>query len=143
MSYNERDVINYVTMLLAGRAAELTFCVKKKKYGSILCRRYDVNKGSSSDVQEATEVLREWVAQNGAYKFIGYHLSCGEWENLTDAEKRKVDIIVKKLLKRAYMKAEHRIRENKAFIMEMHKYLLENMTATIDDIRAIARRTIK
>ena len=35
------------------------------------------------------------------------------------------------------------LNENKAFIMEMHKYLLENMTATIDDIRAIARRTIK
>lgn len=143
MSYNEHDVVNYVTMLLAGRAAELTFCVKKKKYGSILCRRYDVNKGSSSDVQEATEVLREWVAQNGAYKFIGYHLSCGEWENLTDAEKRKVDIIVKKLLRRAYTKAEHYMRENKAFIMEMHKYLLENMTATIDDIKAIAKKTIK
>ena len=142
-AYNEQDIIDYAAMLLAGRAAELEFCVKKKKYGSILRRRYDVNRGSSSDVQEATVALREWVAQNGAYRFIGYHLSCGEWDSLTDIEKSKIDVVVKRLLKQAYRKAELCMKENKAFIMEMHKYLLDNMTATIDDIKAIARKTIK
>ncbi|MBR2704865.1 MAG: hypothetical protein IKE91_05280 [Clostridia bacterium] len=143
MAYNEEDIIDLVAMLLAGRAAEIEFCAKTKETGSILYRRLPVNRGASFDVKEATDTLREWVAQNGAYKFIGYNLSCGEPEDYTNIEAVKVDIIVKWLLKRAFKRALRCIRDNRAFMTVMHKFLLHNMTATIDDIRKIARRTIK
>ena len=143
MAYNEEDIINLVAMLLAGRAAELEFCSKHKERGVSLHKRIPVNKGASFDVKEATDTLREWVAQNGAYKFIGYNLSCGEVDDLTSSKAVKVDIIVKWLLRKAFNRASKCIKKQRAFMMEMHKFLLDNMTATIDDIREIAKRTIK
>ena len=143
MAYTEEDVINVVAMLLAGRAAELEFCAKSKENGFLFHKRIAVNKGASYDVKEATDILREWVAQNGAYKFIGYNLSCGDVDDLTSLEAFKVDIIVKWLLNRAFKKASYCMKKYRAFMMEMHKFLLDNMTATDDDIKEIAKRTIK
>ena len=143
MSYNEEDMINYIAMVLAGRAAELEYCVDKKTYGVLAHRRLNINKGSSDDVKSATEELREWVVRNGAYKFTGFHVSNMDYEDLSSIEQYKVDFIVRWLLGRAYKKSEYMVKENKAFIMTMKNFLLRNITATREDILEIARRTIK
>lgn len=143
MSYNEEDMINYIAMVLAGRAAELEYCVDTKAYGVLACRRLNINQGSSDDVKTATAELREWVVRNGAYKFTGFHMSSMRYEDLSSIDKYKVDFIVKWLLGRAYKKAEYMVKENKIFIMTMKNFLLRNITATREDILEIARRTIK
>ena len=143
MSYNEDDMINYIAMVLAGRAAELEYCVDTKAYGVLAHRRLNINKGSSDDVKSATEELREWVVRNGAYKFTGFHVSNMSYKDLSSIEQCKVDFIVKWLLGRAYKKAEYMVKENKTFIMTMKNFLLRNITATREDIFEIARRTIK
>ena len=143
MSYNEEDMINYTAMVLAGRAAELEYCVDTKAYGVFVHKRLNINRGSSDDVKSATEELRDWVTKNGAYKFTGFHMSNRSYEELSSIEKYKVDIVVKWLLGRAFKKSQYMVKENKTFIMTMKDFLLRNITATREDILEIARRTIK
>ncbi len=143
MSCEEEDIINIAAMLLAGRAAELEFCVKNKKKGAFIHKRMMVNRGSSSDLHEATEILREWVIQNGAYRFTGYNMWCENEGKVSVTDEIKINILVKWLLERAFKRATQYIRRHRTFMQEMHTFLLENMTATNVDIRAIAERTMK
>lgn len=143
MSYDEEDMINYISMVLAGRAAELEYSVDTKEYGVFAHRRININRGSGDDVRCATEELRNWVIQNGAYKLTGFHLSNKSYKELSSIEKYKVDFIVKWLLGRAYKRAQCMVKENRTFIMAMKNFLLKNITATREDILEIARRTIK
>jgi len=143
MTYNEEDMIDYVAMVLAGRAAELTYCVNDSSYGMWLNSRLNINKGSSDDIKNATDELRTWVIYNGAYRLTGYHLANAEYDELSPIEQYKVDLVVKWLLNKAFRKSMAFVKANKDFIMEMQAFLLENITATHEDILKIARRTIK
>ena len=142
VSYDESDMVSYISMVLAGRVAEMEFCVKHKMNGFATYRRLNINKGSGDDIRTATYELREWVMRNGAYKLIGYNLYNDEYSELSVEVQRKVDIIVKWLLAKAFRRAKAIIRENKAFIMEMQSFLLKNCTATRAEILCIAKRTI-
>lgn len=142
-AYSEDDVVNVVAMILAGRAAEFEILEEKRyiQHGLHKCKSF--NRGASDDLETATRELRAWVMNNGAYVCTGINIYEGNYAELSDAKKKKVDRIVNKLMKKAYQHARATIRNNSKFILQMSNFLLKNYVATPNDISLIARNTIK
>lgn len=142
-AYSEEDEIRYVAILLAGRAAELEMTKGSDYIRYFVHRAKNVNKGASDDLINATEELRSWVINNGAYFSTGYNVVNYDYFKLTTSMRKKVDCIVKWLMKKAYNYAKMTIKNDRKFMIVLSKHLLKNYVATREEIFEIARKTIK
>lgn len=136
-SRNELEQIRYAACILAGRAAEIEILDGYSYKYSGLRKCLNANNGSNSDVQDATEKIRNWVLHSGVYASLGFNVDLNDYDCLEPSTKRKVDKIVARLIRKAYKIANNVVRENHAFIEAMAGFLVENNVATREDINNI------
>lgn len=140
VAYNEDDEIQYVSMILAGRAAELKYCAPNRPRGLFVHKGIPVNRGSEDDIRFATKELRSWVLRSGAYRLVGYNIFNENYAGLSPKLKHRVDVIVKWLMKKAFKRAKQIINSNTPFMNQMYTFLLNNYVASPSDIQTIAEQ---
>ena len=142
-AYTEDDIIKYAAMLLAGRAAELEFkLISYNNFGSVFTS-LSVSSGSGDDLMNATTFVRNWVMQSGAYAILGFNVFLDNYYSLPMTTRKKVDIVVRWLIGRAFRYARQVIKANKVFVRMLADHLLKNLVATPTEIRQIMEKSQK
>ncbi len=120
------EIIDQITVLLSGRAAEeVVFNTKTT--------------GASNDIERANELARSMIAQYGmsdefgmaALESIQHKYLDGSFvSNCSDETKTKLDNAIVKLLDECHTKAENILKENMDALHEISKFLLDKETIT-------------
>ena len=128
----KQKLLDNITMLLAGRAAE-----------EIVIK--DISTGASNDIQRASKIARKMVTEWGMSEDIGtMYLGASEEVflgrdyqtqlNYSDEVAAKIDEEVKRILDEQYEKALTILKENRRVMDDMVKVLYEKETIFEDEI---------
>lgn len=130
------EFMDKMAMAMGGRVAEET------TFGT-----NEVTTGASNDLEQATSMARTMVTRYGMSEklgprtfgkreelvFLGREIS--EQRDYSDKVAETIDDEVKNLVETAYSRATKILTENKAKLVQISKYLIENETLEGDDLR--------
>ena len=126
------ELLSELRTLVGGRAAEqVVFGVKTT--------------GASNDIQRATALARNMVAQYGMSEELGLmapatvaneYLEGQSYMECSNETSAKVDTAVQSLLTRVYEDAKHTLESNRGLLDEISEYLLAKETITGDELMA-------
>ena len=124
--YTREDLINHITTLCGGRAAEEVIF-------------NEVSTGAADDIEKATETARSMITQYGMADEFGmvkfqdsgsrYMGDSGNM-NCSEETRKEVDDLMVKIVKSAQEDARKLISENRDAMKELAEYLLEEETIT-------------
>lgn len=127
------EILNELTVLLAGRAAEeLVFNTKTT--------------GAANDIERATALARAMISQYGMSDEFGMtalestenkYLDGRNVSNCSDATLTKLDDAIVDTLKKSYDNAKNILSENIEFLHKLSEYLLEKETITGKEFMSI------
>ncbi|MET3617834.1 cell division protease FtsH [Peptoniphilus olsenii] len=124
--YTKDDLINHITTLCGGRAAEEVIF-------------NEISTGAANDIEKATELARSMVVEYGmAEKFGMVRFQeqgaryMGEKGNMNCSEStlKEIDDLIVEIVKNAQEKARQMIADNKDAMKELSEFLLEKETIT-------------
>lgn len=131
------EIMNELTVLLAGRAAEeVVFNTKTT--------------GASNDIERATNLARAMVAQYGMSDEFGMtslesienkYLDGRSVSNCSDETKTKLDNVIVGIIKDSYENAKNILSENIEALHKISEYLLEKETITGKEFMSILNET--
>ncbi|KAI4453492.1 metalloprotease m41 ftsh [Holotrichia oblita] len=127
------EILDQITVLMAGRAAE------EVEFGL-------ATTGASNDIERATKLARNMVAQFGMSEKFGLmglesienkYLDGRSVSTCADETNYEVDMEVKKILKICYDKAESLLKEKRDALLRIAEYLIEKETITGEEFMMI------
>lgn len=136
---DEEELLNKVSILLGGRAAEKLFLGK-------------ISTGAADDLAKATDIARAMITQFGMSERLGlasleqkhsqFLQSIYEFtpRNISERTIGEVDVEIRALLDKAFHRALKCLERNKKFIEEAIKRLLTTETLDEDDITSLWRK---
>lgn len=131
--YSKADLLNRITILTGGRAAEEII------FNSITT-------GASNDIEQATKVARQMVTRFGMSDNFGMmgmetvvnpYLGGDTTMQASSETSAKVDAEVQKIIKDAHQQARKILKNNMDKLHAAAKYLLEKETITGDEFMKI------
>lgn len=124
--YTREDLINHITTLCGGRAAEEVIF-------------NEVSTGAANDIEKATETARSMITQYGMADEFGmvkfqdsgsrYMGDTGNM-NCSEETRKEIDDLMVNIVKKAQENARKLISENREAMKELAEYLLEEETIT-------------
>lgn len=124
--YTREDLINHITTLCGGRAAEEVIF-------------NEVSTGAANDIEKATETARAMITQYGMADEFGmvkfqdsgsrYMGDTGNM-NCSEETRKEIDDLMVNIVKKAQENARKLISENREAMKELAEYLLEEETIT-------------
>ncbi len=130
------EIVDQITVLLAGRAAEeVVFSTKTT--------------GAANDIERANELARALIAQYGMSDRFGMmslesiehkYLDGRAVSNCSDQTKAELDVEIIKLLDECYKKAVKMLLDNKKALDEISEFLIEKETITGNQFMEILNR---
>ena len=132
---SKTQLMNKITTLLAGRAAEEVFI-------------YDISTGASNDIQRASKIARKMITEWGMSSKLGT-IFLGSSEEVflgrdyqtkteySEAMATEIDEEIKKIIDAQYAIALKTIKENKVVIEKMVEILYERETIYSDEIEKL------
>lgn len=140
VSYWKKELMDQLTFLMGGRAAEEIFIG-------------DLSSGAQNDIEKATKLARSMVCEWGMSDTLGTvaydeHHGNGDMYGYPGKEKlysektaQEIDQEVKSLLDTSYQRAKQIVQENKDVVEQMKDMLLEFETLDGDDVKKLVDRT--
>ncbi len=131
----KEELLQQVSMLLAGRASEEIFCGK-------------ISTGASDDLVKATNIVRSMILQYGMGDETGLMsldsnqpvflsndgMTTGASTPLSDKKKEQIDREVENVLQTAYQSAKKCIENNRDFVDQSVKALLQSEVLDADEL---------
>lgn len=124
--YTREDLINHITTLCGGRAAEEVIF-------------NEVSTGAANDIEKATETARSMITQYGMADEFGmvkfqdsgsrYMGDTGNM-NCSEETRKEIDDLMVSIVKKAQENARKLISDNREAMKELSEYLLEEETIT-------------
>ena len=124
--YTREDLINHITTLCGGRAAEEVIF-------------NEVSTGAANDIEKATETARSMITQYGMADEFGMvkfqdsgsrYMGDNGNMNCSEETRKEVDDLMVKIVKSAQDNARKLIADNKDAMKELSEFLLEEETIT-------------
>lgn len=124
--YTREDLINHITTLCGGRAAEEVIF-------------NEVSTGAANDIEKATETARSMITQYGMANEFGMvkfqdsgsrYMGDNGNMNCSEETRKEVDDLMVKIVKSAQDNARKLIADNKDAMKELSEFLLEEETIT-------------
>ena len=124
--YTREDLINHITTLCGGRAAEEVIF-------------NEVSTGAANDIEKATETARAMITQYGMAEEFGMvkfqdsgsrYMGDNGNMNCSEETRKEVDDLMVKIVKSAQDNARKLIADNKDAMKELSEFLLEEETIT-------------
>ena len=124
--YTREDLINHITTLCGGRAAEEVIF-------------NEVSTGAANDIEKATETVRSMITQYGMAEEFGMvkfqdsgsrYMGDNGNMNCSEETRKEVDDLMVKIVKSAQDNARKLIADNKDAMKELSEFLLEEETIT-------------
>ena len=124
--YTREDLINHITTLCGGRAAEEVIF-------------NEVSTGAANDIEKATETARSMITQYGMAEEFGMvkfqdsgsrYMGDNGNMNCSEETRKEVDDLMVKIVKSAQDNARKLIADNKDAMKELSEFLLEEETIT-------------
>jgi hypothetical protein len=124
--YTREDLINHITTLCGGRAAEEVIF-------------NEVSTGAANDIEKATETARSMITQYGMADEFGMvkfqdsgsrYMGDNGNMNCSEETRKEIDDLMVKIVKSAQDKARKLIADNKDAMKELSEFLLEEETIT-------------
>jgi cell division protease FtsH len=136
--YTKDDLINHITTLCGGRAAEEVI------FG-------EVSTGAANDIEKATEVARAMVVEYGMTEEFGmvrfqeqgarYMGDKGNM-NCSESTLKEIDDLVVKIVKEAQIEARRLIADNRDAMKELAEFLLDKETITGREFMEILKKYV-
>jgi len=138
-TWSRKHVLNRITMLLGGRAAEELILG-------------DTTTGAGDDLQKATDLSRKMVCEWGMGTNLGpitfgkkdeevfLGRDFGQVQDYSDATAAEIDLEVRDILRASYSKALDLLRDNIALLHQMAELLLERESLDGSAIEDLIRR---
>ena len=124
--YTREDLINHITTLCGGRAAEEVIF-------------NEVSTGAANDIEKATETARSMITQYGMADEFGMvkfqdsgsrYMGDNENMNCSEETRKEIDDLMVKIVKSAQENARQLIADNRDAMKELSEFLLEEETIT-------------
>ena len=124
--YTREDLINHITTLCGGRAAEEVIF-------------NEVSTGAANDIEKATETARSMITQYGMAEEFGMvkfqdsgsrYMGDNGNMNCSEETRKEIDDLIVKIVKSAQDNARKLIADNKDAMKELSEFLLEEETIT-------------
>ena len=124
--YTREDLINHITTLCGGRAAEEVIF-------------NEVSTGAANDIEKATETARSMITQYGMADEFGMvkfqdsgsrYMGDNGNMNCSEETRKEIDDLMVKIVKSAQDKARKLIADNRDAMKELSEFLLEEETIT-------------
>ena len=124
--YTREDLINHITTLCGGRAAEEVIF-------------NEVSTGAANDIEKATETARSMITQYGMADEFGMvkfqdsgsrYMGDNGNMNCSEETRKEIDDLIVKIVKSAQDNARKLIADNKDAMKELSEFLLEEETIT-------------
>ena len=124
--YTREDLINHITTLCGGRAAEEVIF-------------NEVSTGAANDIEKATETARSMITQYGMADEFGMvkfqdsgsrYMGDNGNMNCSEETRKEIDDLMVKIVKSAQDKARQLIADNRDAMKELSEFLLEEETIT-------------
>lgn len=124
--YTREDLINHITTLCGGRAAEEVIF-------------NEVSTGAANDIEKATETARSMITQYGMAEEFGMvkfqdsgsrYMGDNGNMNCSEETRKEIDDLMVKIVKSAQDNARKLIADNKDAMKELSEFLLEEETIT-------------
>lgn len=124
--YTREDLINHITTLCGGRAAEEVIF-------------NEVSTGAANDIEKATETARSMITQYGMSDEFGMvkfqdsgsrYMGDNGNMNCSEETRKEIDDLMVKIVKSAQDKARQLIADNRDAMKELSEFLLEEETIT-------------
>ncbi len=124
--YTREDLINHITTLCGGRAAEEVIF-------------NEVSTGAANDIEKATETARSMITQYGMAEEFGMvkfqdsgsrYMGDNGNMNCSEETRKEIDDLMVKIVKSAQDNARELIADNKDAMKELSEFLLEEETIT-------------
>lgn len=124
--YTREDLINHITTLCGGRAAEEVIF-------------NEVSTGAANDIEKATETARSMITQYGMAEEFGMvkfqdsgsrYMGDNGNMNCSEETRKEVDDLMVKIVKSAQDNARKLIADNREAMKELSEFLLEEETIT-------------
>lgn len=124
--YTREDLINHITTLCGGRAAEEVIF-------------NEVSTGAANDIEKATETARSMITQYGMADEFGMvkfqdsgsrYMGDNGSMNCSEETRKEIDDLMVKIVKSAQDKARKLIADNREAMKELSEFLLEEETIT-------------
>ena len=124
--YTREDLINHITTLCGGRAAEEVIF-------------NEVSTGAANDIEKATETARSMITQYGMADDFGMvkfqdsgsrYMGDNGNMNCSEETRKEIDDLMVKIVKSAQDKARQLIADNRDAMKELSEFLLEEETIT-------------
>lgn len=124
--YTREDLINHITTLCGGRAAEEVIF-------------NEVSTGAANDIEKATETARSMITQYGMADEFGMvkfqdsgsrYMGDNGKMNCSEETRKEIDDLMVKIVKSAQDKARKLIADNRDAMKELSEFLLEEETIT-------------
>lgn len=124
--YTREDLINHITTLCGGRAAEEVIF-------------NEVSTGAANDIEKATETARAMITQYGMADEFGMvkfqdsgsrYMGDNGNMNCSEETRKEIDDLMVKIVKNAQENARKLIADNRDAMKELAEYLLEEETIT-------------
>ncbi len=124
--YTREDLINHITTLCGGRAAEEVIF-------------NEVSTGAANDIEKATETARSMITQYGMADEFGMvkfqdsgsrYMGDNGSMNCSEETRKEIDDLMVKIVKSAQDKARKLIADNRDAMKELSEFLLEEETIT-------------
>lgn len=133
--YSKEDLLNKITTLTAGRAAEELVFNK-------------ITTGARNDIEQATKIARSMVTQYGMGSFgmmgletvVNPYLDGDTALNCSQDSSATVDKEVQMIIQSCYEKAKRILEENIDVLHELSKYLLEKETITGEEFKELLNK---
>lgn len=130
---NANELLDQITVFLAGRAAEeIVFDTKTT--------------GAANDIERATQMARQMITMYGMSDEFGLvglesiesrYLDGRAVSNCSEQTRTKIDESIIRLMKERYEKAKEILRENRDALDEISEFLIEKETITGDEFMEI------
>ena len=124
--YTREDLINHITTLCGGRAAEEVIF-------------NEVSTGAANDIEKATETARSMITQYGMADEFGMvkfqdsgsrYMGDNGNMNCSEETRKEIDDLIVKIVKSAQENARQLIADNRDAMKELSEFLLEEETIT-------------
>lgn len=124
--YTREDLINHITTLCGGRAAEEVIF-------------NEVSTGAANDIEKATETARSMITQYGMAEEFGMvkfqdsgsrYMGDNGNMNCSEETRKEIDDLIVKIVKSAQDNARKLIADNRDAMKELSEFLLEEETIT-------------
>lgn len=129
VSFTKDKALNYICMLMGGRAAEdLVF--------------NEFTTGASDDIRRATDIARKMVSEWGMSDHFGpinlsQQGSTFEGETVSPEVRKMIDIEVNDILKKMYQRTKDLLSDNREILDKISTLLVEKETISGEDIKSL------